>query len=74
MAYVTRFWALGHRPLAGALAQLGPDPVRAARASGASATRGLLTGAWPSIRPAALVAWVLVFLTTLHELTVSSLL
>lgn len=36
LAYVARFWALGARPLSGALALVGPEPVRAARASGAT--------------------------------------
>lgn len=74
LAYVARFWALGHRPIAGALAQAGPEPVRAARVAGAGALRSLATGVWPAIAPASALAWLLVFLTALHELTVSSLL
>jgi iron(III) transport system permease protein len=74
LAYVGRFWALGSRPIAAALSQLAPDPVRAARISGAAAWRSFWTGAWPAVRPAAAAAWLLVFLTVIHELTVSSLL
>lgn len=74
IAYLARFWALGERPIGGALAQVGPDPFRAARASGAGPLRAWRTGVWPAIRPAVLAGWVLVFLTAMHELTVSSLL
>jgi iron(III) transport system permease protein len=74
LAYTARFWILGSQPLAAALSQAGPDPVRAARASGASAWRAFITGTWPALRPAAAMAWLLVFLTAIHELTVSSLL
>ncbi|HEX6510953.1 MAG TPA: ABC transporter permease subunit [Chloroflexota bacterium] len=74
LAYVGRFWALGSRPIAAALSQLGPDPVRAAQVCGARAWRSFLTGAWPALQPAAAAAWLLVFLTAIHELTVSSLL
>lgn len=74
VAYLARFWALGERPIGGALAQLGPDPFRAARACGAGPLRAWLTGVWPGIRPAVFAGWMLVFLTAMHELTVSSLL
>jgi len=74
LAYVARFWALGHRPIAGALAQVGPETVHAARISGAGALRSLAIGVWPAIAPASVLAWLLVFLTALHELTISSLL
>jgi len=74
LAYVARFWALGHRPIAGALAQAGPEPIRAARVAGAGTFHSLATAVWPAIAPASALAWLLVFLTALHELTVSSLL
>jgi iron(III) transport system permease protein len=74
LAYVARFWALSSRPVSAAIAGLSPDPIRAARAAGASAWRSFVTGAWPALRPAVLAGWLLVFLTAVHELTVSSLL
>lgn len=74
LAYVARFWSLGERPVSGALAQVGPDPFRAARACGAGALRAWVTGVWPALRPAFLAGWMLVFLTATHELTVSTLL
>ncbi len=74
LAYVSRFWALASRPLSAAFAQLPPDPRRAARVAGASAWRSFVTGAWPALQAATAAAWVLVFLTAVHELTVSSLL
>jgi len=74
LAYVARFWALGHRPIAGALAQTGRELLQAAQVAGAGPLRSFMTGAWPAIAPASAFAWLLVFLTALHELTVSSLL
>ena len=74
LAYVARFWALGHQPIRGALAQVGTEPAQAALVSGAGRLRSLATGVWPAIAPATGLAWLLVFLTALHELTVSSLL
>lgn len=74
LAYVARFCVLGSRPVAAALASVGPDPLRAARVFGAAPLRGLVTGALPAVLPAAVAGWLLVFLTALHELTVSSLL
>ena len=74
LAYLARFWALAQQPVAAALAQVGPEPARAARASGASAVRAWWVSVWPSIRPSILAGWLLVFLACLHELTVSVLL
>ncbi|HVA25842.1 MAG TPA: ABC transporter permease subunit [Chloroflexota bacterium] len=74
LAYVARFWALGHRPISSALAQVNPETVQAAQVSGAGVLRSLATGVWPAIASASALAWLLVFLTALHELTVSSLL
>ncbi|MBX6370866.1 MAG: iron ABC transporter permease [Acidothermus sp.] len=74
LAYLARFWALAQQPIGAALSHIGPDPMRAARACGASAWRAWWTAIWPSIRPSVFAGWLLVFLTCLHELTVSSLL
>ena len=74
VAYVGKFWALGHRQLAGSLDRLPADQLRAARASGASALDSLASIVVPTLRPAIVAAWLLVFIFSLHELTMSSLL
>jgi iron(III) transport system permease protein len=74
VAYVAKFWALGHRPLAGTVEQVPDDLVRAARASGAGPADVLRTVVLPLLRPAVAAAWLLVFLFAVHELTISSLL
>ncbi len=74
VAYLAKFWALGHRPLAGAATSLSADVVWAARVSGADRTTTLRTVIVPMLRPAVIAAWLLVFLFGLHELTMSSLL
>jgi iron(III) transport system permease protein len=74
IAYVAKFWALGHRPLAGAVEQVPDDLVRAARASGAGQLSMLRTVVAPLLQPALVAAWLLVFLFAVHELTISSLL
>jgi iron(III) transport system permease protein len=74
VAYVARFWVLAERPALAALAQIGPDPLRAARVSGAGQSRAWWTGVWPGIRPAVIVGAALVFVSAVHELTVSALL
>lgn len=74
VAYMSRFWALAQQPIAAALGQVNPEPARAARASGASALRAWWVSTWPAIRPSILAGWLLVFLSCLHELTVSVLL
>ena len=74
VAYLAKFWALGHRPLAGAADRLPSDLVRAARASGARTVDTVRSIVAPLLRPALAVGWVLVFLFCMHELTISSLL
>lgn len=74
VAYLAKFWALGHRPISGSVDTLPPDLYRAARISGASAWVALRTVVLPLLRPALAGAWLLVFLFALHELTISSLL
>lgn len=74
LAYVAKFWALGHRPLAGAADAVPPDLSRAARASGATAATALRTVVVPLVRPALAAGWLVVFLFGIHELTMSSLL
>lgn len=74
VVYLAKFWALGHRPLAGAVERLPDDLVRAARVSGAAPVATVRTVVVPLLRPALLGAWLLVFLFAVHELTISSLL
>jgi iron(III) transport system permease protein len=74
VAYLAKFWALGHRPLAGAVERLPADLLRAARVSGAGPVATVRTVVAPLLRPAAVGAWMLVFLFAVHELTISSLL
>jgi iron(III) transport system permease protein len=74
VAYVAKFWALGHRQLAGSLERLPVDQVRAARASGAGAADAFRSVVMPALRPSIVAAWLVVFVFALHELTMSSLL
>lgn len=74
VAYLAKFWTLAHRPLAGALDRLPPDLERAARASGARPLTALRTVTMPTLAPAIVGSFSLVFLFALHELTMSSLL
>jgi iron(III) transport system permease protein len=74
IAYVAKFWAIGHRQLAGSVDRLPPDQVRAARASGAGALDALGSIIVPILRPSIAAGWLVVFVFALHELTMSSLL
>ena len=74
VAYLAKFWAVGHRPISGSVEALPPDLYRAARTSGAPAWVALRTVVLPLLRPAVAGAWLLVFLFAVHELTMSSLL
>jgi iron(III) transport system permease protein len=74
VAYLAKFWALGHRQLAGSLDRLPVDLVRAARASGAGPIATLATVVGPILRPSLAAGWLLVFVFAIHELTMSSLL
>jgi len=74
MAYVAKFWALGHRQLAGSVEALPADYLRAARASGAGPLVALRTIVVPVLWPSIAAAWFIVLIFGLHELTMSSLL
>jgi iron(III) transport system permease protein len=74
LAYLAKLWAFSHRPIAGALDRLPPDELRAARASGAGSLTAARTVALRPLAPALLAAWLVCFLTALHEVTMSSLL
>ena len=74
IAYMAKFWALGHRPIAGSADAISPDLFGAARVSGASGPFALRSITIPLLRPAIVTAWLLVLMFALHELTMSSLL
>jgi iron(III) transport system permease protein len=74
IAYLAKFWAVAHRTMSGAVDRLPPAEWQAARTSGARPAVAAGTVWLPSLAPALLGAWVLVFLSALHEVTMSSLL
>ncbi len=74
IAYVAKLWALGQRPIAGAVDRLSGDLQRAARASGAGLFTGLRTITLPLLAPAIGAGALLVFVFALHEVTISILL
>jgi iron(III) transport system permease protein len=74
IAYVAKFWALGHRPIAGSSDATSPELFGAARSSGATPTAAFRTVTLPLLRPALAAGWVIVFVFALHELTISALL
>ena len=74
LAYLAKLWAFAHRPIGGALDRLPPDELRAARASGAGLVTAVRTVALRPLAPALLGAWLICFLTAVHEVTMSSLL
>jgi iron(III) transport system permease protein len=74
LAYLAKLWAVAHRPIAGGLDRLPPDEFRAARVSGAGALTAVRTVVLRALAPALVAAWLICFLTALHEVTMSSLL
>jgi iron(III) transport system permease protein len=74
IAYLAKLWALAHRPVAGGLDRLPPEELRAARSSGAPLLAAVWTVALRPLAPVLLGGWLLVFVTALHEVTMSSLL
>ncbi len=74
LAYLAKLWAFAHRPISGALDRLPPGELQAARASGAGALTAVRTVALRPLAPALLGAWLICFVTALHEVTMSSLL
>ena len=74
IAYLAKFWALGHRPIAGAAGRQPPELAWAARVSGAGPATTVRTVTIPLLLPALAGAWLVVFLFGLHEVTMSSLL
>ena len=74
LAYLAKFWALGHRPVQAALDRLAPDLTAAARVSGARSGTAVATVLLPPLSTALAAAGALVFLAAFHELTMSSIL
>jgi iron(III) transport system permease protein len=74
LAYLAKLWTFAHRPISGALDRLPPDELLAARVSGASPLVAVRTVALRPLAPALAAAWLICFLTALHEVTMSSLL
>ncbi|MEX0658812.1 MAG: ABC transporter permease subunit [Egibacteraceae bacterium] len=74
VAYLAKFWAIGHRSLAAGLDGIPPDLMRAAHASGARRAAAARTVTLPLLRPAIAAGGLLVFVFALHELTMSALL
>jgi iron(III) transport system permease protein len=74
LAYLAKLWAFAHRPIAGALDRLPPDELRASRMSGAGPVTAVRTVVLRPLAPALMGAWLICFLTALHEVTMSSLL
>ncbi|HKC29818.1 MAG TPA: ABC transporter permease subunit [Jatrophihabitans sp.] len=74
LAYLAKFWALAHRTLSGAVDRVPPDESRAAHTSGAGPLATARTIWLPALTPALVGAGLLVFVSALHEVTMSSLL
>lgn len=74
LAYLAKLWAFAHRPISGALDRLPPGELHAARASGATAVTAARTVALRPLAPALVAAWLVCFVTALHEVTMSALL
>ena len=67
-------WALAHRPVSGALDRFPQAEWQSARTSGATPLVAARTIWLPAMAPALIGAWLLTFVTALHEVTMSSLL
>jgi iron(III) transport system permease protein len=74
LAYLAKLWAFAHRPISGGLDRLPADELSAARVSGAGLLVAIRTVVLRPLAPALLAAWLVCFLTALHEVTMSILL
>jgi iron(III) transport system permease protein len=74
LAYLAKFWAIAHRTISGAADRFPHGEWQAARVSGATPAQAARTIWLPAMAPALAGAWALVFVTALHEVTMSSLL
>jgi iron(III) transport system permease protein len=74
VAYIARYLAFGVRTTAASLTQIHPCLEEAARISGANWFRTFCDVVIPLITPGMFAAWFLVFMPSLRELTISTLL
>jgi iron(III) transport system permease protein len=74
LAYVARFAVVGVRTSAGTLGGLSEDLLWAARVGGATRRRAFFDVVWPALVPGMVTSFTIVFLLSIHELTMSSLL
>jgi len=74
VAYVAKFWAVGHRALSAGADRLAPELARGARVSGAVPLTALRTVTVPLMATGIATCAGLVALFALHELTLSSIL
>ncbi|HID87654.1 MAG TPA: iron ABC transporter permease [Anaerolineae bacterium] len=74
VAYVARYMFYGFRNISASLVQIHPSLEEAARISGASWVHNFRDIVVPLIKPGLIAGWLLVFMPTLRELTVSILL
>lgn len=74
IAYLAKFWVLGHRPVQAGLDRLPDDVAYAARASGAGPWTAMRTVVLPPLRVALIIGAVLAFVFATHELTMSTIL
>jgi iron(III) transport system permease protein len=74
VAYLAKFWVLGYRPIQAALDRMPPEPVLAARVSGAGPATAVRTVVLPPLRTAVGSGAALAFLFAFHELTMSTIL
>lgn len=74
IAYLARFLSVSLKPIAASFSELDPSLEEAARIAGASTTRRLIDILLPLVAPAVFAGGLLVFLTSVNELTVSALL
>lgn len=74
LAYLAKFWVLGHRPIQAGLDRIPRELTHAARAGGAGPVTAFGTVVLPPLRVALLSAAGLAFLLATHELTMSTIL
>lgn len=74
IAYVTRFTSQSLRTVSASLLQVDPDLELAARIHGASALGAVWSVTRPLLAPAIMAAWVLVFVQTILELSMTIML
>jgi iron(III) transport system permease protein len=74
LAYLGKLWALAIRPVSGAIDRISAAERQAAQLSGARPLTVLRTIVLPALLPTVAGGWLLVFVTALHEVTMSSLL